>query len=273
MRKDDELVGVVALDMDPARAGLLGDPRLSDHGPILVAEGAASTVARGILEWLNEDMAPSAAIWGLPESSSLPAELAKLSDEFGRDCTLDDEAVTPIASLPSHFDDYLAALSKKDRHELRRKIRQAEESGELAFHEATTVDDVVARFDQFLALMRESREDKAAFLEPPTDAFFRDIAIATAELGATRLGTLSLNGKAVAMTWCFETAEESMLYNSGYSPSHAALSLGIVSKALALESALKRGKLRFNFLRGNEDYKHQMGGRPRRVLRATLRQR
>ncbi|MDZ7727517.1 MAG: hypothetical protein U5Q44_04590 [Dehalococcoidia bacterium] len=48
--------------------------------------------------------------------------------------------------------------------------------------------------------------------------------------------------------------------------------MGIASKAMALRSAIERGKQEYNFLRGDEDYKHHLGGQPRPVVRVELRQ-
>lgn len=273
VRREEELIGVIPLDMDPGAMALLGNHNLSDYSPILAAPGAEALAARGLLEWLNEDMAPFASLWGLPESSPFATAVRELAGQFGRDATTEDEALTPTADLPASFDDFLAGLSKKDRHELRRKMRLAESAGELRFEEYTDPGDIAERLDRFLELMRASRTDKAEFLNGHTEAFFRDIAAMASAAGLMRLSTITIDGNLAAMTWSFETAETTLLYNSGYAPEYAAISIGIVSKALALRSAIERGKRRFNFLRGDEDYKFRMGAKARRLLRIQLRHR
>ncbi len=273
VRRDEELAGIIALDMDPANPGLLGEPGVSDLGPILAAPGEEYAVARGLLEWLNEDMAPAASTWGLPERSPLVMAIQELADDFGWNCHVDEEAVTPVRELASTFEDYLDTLSKKDRHELRRKLRQADDAGALAFEEYTTPDAIAPHIDQFLDFMRQSHAGKAAFLDDATAAFFRNALQVTAALGVTRLGVLTVDDAPIAMTWCFDNAEETLLYNSGYDAAHAAIAPGIVSKARALESAILRGKRRFNFLRGEEEYKFRMGGQRRILARLDLRHR
>ena len=103
------------------------------------------------------------------------------------------------------------------------------------------------------------------------EAFFRDLAATFAGLGQVRLSTLSLDGNAVAMTLSFETAGATYLYNSGYDPEEAKLAVGLVSKALAVRDAIALGKRRFDFLRGDEDYKRRLGGVDRGVVTLTLR--
>ena len=119
--------------------------------------------------------------------------------------------------------------------------------------------------------MRVSRDDKDEFLTPAMEAYFRDLAITFAGLGMIRLSTLSLDGKPTAMLFAFENAETTFLYNSGYDPEFAPLAVGLLSKAYAIQDAIARGKTRFDFLRGDEDYKRHLGGHPNEVLRLTMR--
>lgn len=273
VRTGDALVGVIALELEFAAARLLGDPEVSDYGPILAAPGAEAAVARGLMEWLAEDMTPAVSLWGIDAASPLRQAFQDLAEGLGWEVTEEQEAVAPAVDLPATFEDYVAALPKKDRHELRRKLRNLEAAGDLTFEDYTSPGDVAANFDRFLELMRTSRADKAEFLSPETESFFRTLAAASAEAGFMHLSTLLLDGEALAMTWAFETGGVTWLYNSSYHPGHPGLSLGIVSKAHDIRSAIERGNRTFSFLRGDEDYKRRLGGEPRSVVRLHLRQR
>ena len=57
---------------------------------------------------------------GSPTLTLLPA----LAGERGLEVRVDREAVCPQLDLPSTWDEYLAQLGKKNRHELRRKMRR-----------------------------------------------------------------------------------------------------------------------------------------------------
>ena len=50
------------------------------------------------------------------------------------------------------------------------------------------------------------------------------------------------------------------LYNSAYDPKYQSLSVGQLSKAYCIQESIKENKARFDFLKGNETYKYQMGG-------------
>ncbi|MDZ7727516.1 MAG: GNAT family N-acetyltransferase [Dehalococcoidia bacterium] len=209
VRLEEELVGVIPLDVRGGHARLLGDADVSDFGPILAAPGHAHAVARGLCEWLMEDMTPAATAWGLGGEDPLAEAFASVAPGFGFGVSTEDEAVTPVAQLPGDWESYLASLSKKDRHELRRKLRHVEEAGhEAQFSEATDTETIAASMDRFFELMRASRPDKAEFLTPAAEGFIRDVATGAANLGVARLSTLSLDGHSAAMTLAFETEQD-----------------------------------------------------------------
>jgi len=82
---------------------------------------------------------------------------------------------------------------------------------------------------------------------------------------------LELEGKRVAALFCFEDDEELLLYNSGYDPQYAHLSVGLLSKATCLRGAIEAGKQRFDFLRGCEPYKYDLGGKDLPVYRCLIK--
>ena len=270
VREGEELIGVAALDGSHGAATLLGDPNVADYGPLLALPGREATVAAGLLEWLLEDLTQSLNAWGLRADSPWSAAFAEGATRFGWRLSEEDEAVSPVAELPRSFDEFVAGLSKHDRHELRRKLRHLHESHTVAFSGETAPERIASQMPRLFEMMRASRNDKALFLTPAMEEFFRDLATAFAGLGVARLSTLEVDGVSAAMVLCFENAESSFLYNSGYDPSFAPLAVGLLSKACAIEEAIARGKRTFDFLRGEEEYKRHLGGVARRIVRLRI---
>jgi CelD/BcsL family acetyltransferase involved in cellulose biosynthesis len=91
-------------------------------------------------------------------------------------------------------------------------------------------------------------------------AFFIDMAQAVAGYGALRLGLLEMGTRPVAAVLCFDYNNGVYLYNSGYDPSYARLSAGLISKLEAIRWAIQQKKRVFDFLKGAEVYKERLGG-------------
>lgn len=270
LRRGAELVGVAALQMERTEARELGDHNVRDYAGPLVLPGEEVAASSGILEWLREDLTPAATFWGLPNDSPMRFALLQIPEATGWQAEESPEAVCPGADLPGDFESFVASLPKHDRHELRRKMRNFEAAGETASASFTAPGEVSAGMDTLFDLMRRSRDDKAEFLTPAMEAFFRDLAATFAELSLVRLSQLTLDGQPAGMTLSFDDGQTSYLYNSGFEPDQRALAVGLVSKAYAIREAIELGRKRFDFLRGDEEYKRRLGAIDRQLVTVRL---
>jgi CelD/BcsL family acetyltransferase involved in cellulose biosynthesis len=174
-----------------------------------------------------------------------------------------------VIDLADTWDGYLAKLSGKDRHELRRKIRRAEAGGPR-IEVARTPAAMDALMDGFVALHRQSKVGKARFMDEPMEVFFRILGRDLAEAGLAALWMLWLDERPAAALFCLEQGGAVSLYNSGFDPEARAMSPGVVLIARTIEDAIARGFRRYDFLRGEEPYKYGFGAVPTEVLRVTL---
>jgi len=272
VREGEDLIGVAALSISSDAARQVGNHKICDYAGVLARPGSAPAVAAGVLHWLEKNLTPRLVLWGIQEDSPTREAFAEAAKSNGWSYEESDEAIAPRMYLPGDFESYVAELSKKDRHELRRKLRNLDAAASVAFDSVTGADAIDSRFDRFLELMRISRDDKDEFLTPAMEGFFRDLAHTLGELGLVRLSTLWLDGHSAAMIFCFENKSTTFLYNSGYDPAFAHLAVGLLSKAHAIRDCIGRGKTEFDFLRGDEEYKRRLGGLPKRVLTLRMRQ-
>lgn len=270
VRLGDEIVGVAALAIARDTARALGDPDVSDYPPLVSLPGYEEVLAQGVLEWLREDLTARLEVWGVAEDSPLRPAFAAAAERLGWRIEEEAEGVAPRAELQGSWDAYLAGLGKHDRHELRRKMRNVARAGQAVYREVTNADACRHLLDSLFHLMRASHEGKAHFLTPEREAFFRDAVQGAVEGGFGRIGVLELDGATAAMVVCLENRSARFLYNSGYDPRLARLAVGFVAKAHAIEQAAARGVQVFDFLRGNEEYKRHMGGRPYQLFRLRL---
>ena len=67
------------------------------------------------------------------------------------------------------------------------------------------------------------------------------------------------------------SCNEWWLYNSGYDPSYSFYSVGLLLKAQSIHWAIEQGKKKYDFLRGNERYKYDLGAKNLRLYRIEIR--
>ena len=268
----DAPLAVAPMMRDDERLSFIGDPSICDFMDFVIDESAADAAYASLWSELCAEEWSELDLWGLVESSPTRRIVRDLALGAGYAVGEEPEAVSPRIALPATWDEYLGSLGKKDRHELRRKMRRLEDSAsrvELVVHH--TQASVNAAIDGFLRLHTISRQDKADFMSGSMPLFFRRMASAMAHEGLVRLFMLSLDGKCVASVFCFDAGSCLYMYNSGYDPEYASLSVGLLSKALVVRWAIEDGKQSLDFLRGNEPYKYDLGARDRGVYRLVVR--
>lgn len=206
-----------------------------------------------------------------PTKASLPPAL----EAAGFAVNIKGQEVCPVITLPTSFESYIEGLDKKNRHEARRKIRRAEasEDDRVAWYIVGPEHDLNAELEKFLTLMAASHPSKAEFLQNPQHtAFFRSVMPQIAACGWLQLSFLTVNDEPAATYLNFDYGNRIQVYNSGLQPEKfAQLSPGIVLLFYNIRHAIAQGRVEFDFLRGNEDYKYRMGGKDRAVLEVQAR--
>jgi CelD/BcsL family acetyltransferase involved in cellulose biosynthesis len=163
--------------------------------------------------------------------------------------------------LPANWDDYLKILDRKQRHELKRKMRNLQKAGEVVYRVLEDRQAISESMNLFLQLFPDYRHDKAEFMTSEMQAFFRSLSEALAQMGVMRFGVLELDHKVVAMIMYFDYTEGMYLYNSAYDLEFKSLSVGVINKAMCIQDGIQRGRKKFDFLKGAEQYKYYLGGK------------
>jgi CelD/BcsL family acetyltransferase involved in cellulose biosynthesis len=266
-----EVIGIAPLMRTDAELTFIGDASICDFMDVLVDPDHAGEAYEDLWRQLCTEEWSDVVLWGLMASSETRERVKAMAHEGGIEVEEEQEAVAPRMALPATWEDYLASLNKKDRHELRRKIRRCFDSGAAVdFEVLTSQTEVVGAMDDFLELHTRSRADKTEFMTPEMEIFFRRMASAMSAEGLIRLFMLRVNGKPAAAVLCFDAGSHLYLYNSGYDPEFSGLSVGLVSKALCLKWAIEQGMQGLDFLRGDEPYKYDMGAKDQEIYRLRL---
>ncbi|MBI4587197.1 MAG: GNAT family N-acetyltransferase [Candidatus Rokubacteria bacterium] len=266
-----QLQGLLPLYAEsPDTFRIVGGVEVSDYLDLLAPTGSEAEVWAALLE--HRSCEPGVLdLHCLRASSPTVSLLPALAPTYGLTTRVRREERCPVLLLPGTWDDYLAGLSGKSRHELRRKMRRLErELPGTTIRSHRSAEGLDAVLTRFLALHRKSKPGKARFMDERMETFFRAVAGVLADHGWLRLWFLELGGEPLASYLTLEYAGSVGLYNSGFDPARAALSPGIVLLCRVIRDAIERGFRRFDFLRGEEPYKYAFGPSPEDLFNVVV---
>jgi hypothetical protein len=214
-----------------------------------------------------------------PATGALAEAFGKHEVSLGWTLNIEVEDVCPVITIPhgTDMDAYLATLGKKERHEIRRKVRRAEAAGAVELVESS---DPLADLEAFIDLHQARWADRGLFPPTPGGEQSRRFLGRLFELFAGRrepagwsvhLGFLTVAGRRIGAEIHFETPDSILYYNAGVDPEARALSPGVVLLERLVRRAIERGKSRVDLLRGDEPYKYEWGAVDEPISRILVR--
>jgi CelD/BcsL family acetyltransferase involved in cellulose biosynthesis len=268
-----EQVSATAFELIGNTLRFLGGTEVTDYmGPVGVPEaraGSAHALWAGLLrrnEWHDADLR------GLPEDSPWLRELRETAATHGLNVeeTEDQNGVAPILELPPTWDEYLAQIPSKLRHEIRRKAKKLEaETGPFRIETATD-ETLLPLLDRFVELHRMSEGPKGVFMVPGMEIFFRRLGQAFCERGVFRLTFIRARDELAAGTIGFSFEGTYSLYNSAFDRKWQQLAPGMVLVTEDIRQAIEERCSVFDFLKGDYAYKYRFGARKRLVKRLVV---
>ncbi len=283
-REGGSLVGIAPLFHARNRDGraallIVGSIEISDYLDVLVARAHCDAFANHLLDRLTS---PDAPVWevidlyNLPGSSPMRAALGRAATARGWAAAETLLEPAPAIRLPGDWETYLATMvDKKERQEIKRKLRRAEGSEEkISWYIVGATDragdhDLAAETEAFLDMMTLT-PDKARFLSPVMREQFRATLRAAAENGWLHLSYLTVGGQRAAAYLSFDLGNRLYVYNSAIDPRFNPLSAGWVLLGYLLQWAIENKRAAFDFMRGDEDYKFRFGAVAGKIYRVQI---
>jgi len=254
---------------ESATAVFFGASYHADYATVLAAPTDLAAVCDAVVGYLADE---DHSRWdvvdlrrlraGDPATDALANAFEWAAPKAGWVVTREQEDVCPVVTLAPgrDFDSYLATLDKKERHEIRRKVRRAEAAGTVALEQsANPIDDL----DAFIDLHQKRWGAEGLF--PPTEGgaasrrFFAGLFEDCVPSGIVDLSFLSVGGRKIAAGVTFDDGDAVYYYNAGVDPDARDLSPGVVMVACYVQRAIALGRTRLDFMRGNEPYKYEWG--------------
>jgi CelD/BcsL family acetyltransferase involved in cellulose biosynthesis len=191
----------------------------------------------------------------LPETSPTRAWLKAVFSQ-ARETQQD---VSPSIELPANWEEYLESIDRKQRHEIKRKMRRVEEV-EHTFEVITSEEDAHQALPDFISLHKASSTEKRDFWDENHLKFFSTFIPAAGAAGWLKLFFLKIGEVRAAAMLVFDYNNQYLLYNSGFDPNQFKnLSTGNVLTAYTIQQSIEEKKSVYDFLRGNEEYKFRFG--------------
>lgn len=268
--RNDELIGVAPLVLRGDRAVLLGASDVCDYLDFAAHPEQIDEFLEILVGHLQEQGIRTLSLAPVRADAPALTSLREIARREGLLFTCREEDISLEMELPATWDQFLAGLSGRERHETRRKLRRLHEAGQVSFRALDRPDQVGDEMETFLHLFKMSRQDKYRFMSEPMALFFRSLAREMAAWNLLKLMFLDIDGHAAASVMCFDYMGTLFLYNNGYDPRFVPLSVGLMSKVLSIRYAIEQGKKKYDFLKGPEEYKVRLGGKAVRIVGCTM---
>lgn len=195
-----------------------------------------------------------------------------LAANTARTATTTVEEPAPAIDLTNitTFDEHLERIDKKDRHEIRRKVRRGEGAGVTISAKQHAVDDLA----EFIKLHRARWGHHGLFTDDEKGArdetFMRELFARAPEGLITIIVARNLEFGAFAAGLFLRDECGLRYWNAGGELAARSLSPGILLFAHGLQMAIAERKQVFDFLRGNESYKYEVGATDVDVMMITV---
>ena len=178
-------------------------------------------------------------------------EITKLYPENSLKISKQDQVVNLM--LPESYEEYLAALPRKKRHELKRKkVRFQEKYPQAVLRESK--DSEI--FETFIKLHKTSDGDKGNFMNDEVAAFFSSLLT----MKGWKIYYLEVDNAIAACCFVYEDEVGSYLYNSSKNNTFNEVNPGIIIIDKIIEQLISKEFTFFDFLKGTERYKFDLGG-------------
>jgi len=284
VRESGRLIGLLPLFIERARLGGIEVRRLAflgdgdtgcDYLDVLAEPGREREVLEHCLSKLMDLPWDVCDLDGLLRDSFTAMQLAqrlparRATNSVVRDGRV--RFVCPYIPLSGTWEQYLEGLGRREN--LRRREKWLYRQPGVSVSCARTAAGAVKATEEFLQLHRtrwavEGGSD--GLTDARHDAFHREASQRLAEAGMLRMCTLYAARRPVASVYGVVHRGKFHYYQSGYEPSWASKSVGLVLLARTVRDAFAEGDQEFDFLRGNEGYKAEWSRGERWTIQARL---
>ncbi len=207
----------------------------------------------------------------IPAGSATLSSLPRFVSKRSLSCEILESDVVPILALPISYDTYIQSLSRKNRHELRRKLRRMESLGKIRIQKITEPQGFDRGILDFISLHKDSSLSKQEFWqkEGMSDFFMRLTHLFSLENWG-ELTLLYSKDELIAGLLNFMYENNLYFYNMAYHREFSSYSPGFFLFHHSIRQAIEEKRKEVDFLRGREKYKYSFGAKDSKIYNLTL---
>jgi len=251
----------------------IASQEVSDYCDIITLNERRKEFYEYLLKFIRENYPgiKKIELMNIKHSSPTLKFLPRLAPKYKYSCSLTETEVTPLLELPSSYEDYMKSLNKKNRHEIRRKLRRLESLDGVTVKKVTDPQELESAIELFIALHKKSSPLKEKFWETKgMTSFFREMTYRFFLQDWVELVFLYHEDEMMAALLNFIYSNQIYFYNVAYSRDFARFSPGIYLFNHSIEKAISERKEKADFLRGREEYKYYFGAEDSKIFTLNL---
>lgn len=273
--KEEQFVGYAAFEKVKDKVVFLGmkpvlsEEEITDYGDVFLNDWSSEIVTQAweaIWKWFDDNNISSLQLDYVRGDSETYKTFKE--NKTGRvSAVITDQEVSPYITLPDSWEEYLASLNRKERKELKRKMNRLDTVKSFRICSKETLEQ---DFEEFIRLHRLSDPKKQRFMNKKMKSFFWDLFEAKKNSWETNLCFLTIDSKYAASVMTFEFEDKIIAYNSGYDPAYDFYSVGLLLHAFKIKQSIEKKKKLYDFLRGGERYKYDLGAKTLQLYKIII---
>jgi CelD/BcsL family acetyltransferase involved in cellulose biosynthesis len=273
---DDQgsLAGIAPLMIHDNVLQFMANHEVTDYCDFICIDDKRDEFYTHLLDYFEKDPSKYYPIEfiNIPESSDSLSRLPGLAAKRNLSHDTQESEVVPVLSLPKSYDEFLRNLGRKNRHELRRKIRKWDSVGDVRIERITDPGKLGSVIKEFVALHKASSLAKKEFWEKQgMSEFFSGLVRKFSKENWVELDAQYVGNRMIAALLSFFDEFSVYFYNIAFDREYSDLSPGFYLFDHAIKQAITEGKLGANFLRGREKYKYFFGAEESKIYNLTLK--
>ena len=273
--KDDEgrVLGIAPMMTQGENLSFIANREITDYCDFITVDSRREEVYESFLECIRIHYAhiKRMELINIKEASPTLDILPKLASRYKMSCSMDEIEGVPTLVLPPSYESYVSDLSRKSRHELRRKLRRMETLDGVQIKRITDGKELKTAIEEFIVLHRESSTEKKEFWEKKgMSGFFKGIVQKFSTRDWIELNCLYVKDKLVASLLNLSYLDEIYFYNMAYDSDYAWYSPGFYLFHNSIKQGIAEEKRMADFLRGREKYKYYFGAKECKIYDLKL---